>query len=264
MALLRAFFLALALVGALPAAARQAPDDPESRGDRLAAAFDNAGAIEAYEEALARLGDQAGYELRAKHAHVTIDRGMDLAWARDLEAAEPVITRGMELAQALKADYPDRAETWLLLAIANGSAAQFRSGREKVRAGWDIEAYCKEAIRLDPSFPLPYIALGKFYGEIAGLNWFIRQIAQALYGRIPKGSYEQSLEMLDRAIELDPNVSIAHYERGVTLFHMKRDAEAEAAWRRALELPPMTTRDVQHNRRIRRRLGIEPPPVEAP
>lgn len=248
---------AFAAVAIAPASARQASDDLETRGDQLAAAFDNAGAIEAYALALERLGDQAGYELRAKLVHVTVDRGMDLAWARDLEAAEPVIARGMELAQALKADYPERAETWLLLAIANGSAAQFRSGREKVRAGWDIESYCKEAIRLDPSFSLPYIALGKFYGEIAGLNWFIRQIAQALYGRIPKGSYEQSLEMLDRAIELDPDVSIAHYERGVTLYHMKRDAEAEAAWRRALELPPMTTRDVHHNRRIQRTLGLQ-------
>ena len=248
---------AFAAVAVAPASARQASDDPEIRGDQLAAAFDNAGAIEAYAQAIERLGDQAEYELRAKLVHVTVDRGMDLGWGRDQEAAEPLIARGMELAQTLKAAYPERAESWLLLAMANGSAAQFRSGREKVRAGWDIEAFCQEAIRLDPSFSLPYIALGKFYGEIAGLNWFIRQIAQALCGRIPKGSYEPSLEMLDRAIELDPDVSIAHYERGVTLFHMNRDAEAEAAWRRAHELPPMTTRDVHHNRRINRRLEID-------
>ena len=120
--------------------------------------------------------------------------------AGDGKGAEPILKRAFEYAELLKAQYPERSETWLLLAVANRAMAQFRSGKEKVKAGWAIEAYCHESIRLDPDFTITYVALAKFYREVAGLSWLLRTVARALYGRLPSGTYEQSEAMARKAI----------------------------------------------------------------
>jgi tetratricopeptide (TPR) repeat protein len=50
--------------------------------------------------------------------------------------------------------------------------------------------------------------------------------------------YDRALELIDRAITLDPQMAWPHHIRGMTLRGMKRHREAVAEFTRALELNP--------------------------
>ena len=52
------------------------------------------------------------------------------------------------------------------------------------------------------------------------------------------GSYEQAIADYDKAIELDPNVADAHYDRGYSFYEMLRFEEAIRDLSRAIELNP--------------------------
>ncbi len=53
-----------------------------------------------------------------------------------------------------------------------------------------------------------------------------------------RGDFERALDLFTRACELDPQSALAHCNRAGTLFILQRTDEAEAAYRRAVELDP--------------------------
>jgi tetratricopeptide (TPR) repeat protein len=53
---------------------------------------------------------------------------------------------------------------------------------------------------------------------------------------LAEGKYEQALEIIDEAIAKNPNQARFHYVRGNALSYLNRDAEARAAYEKAIEL----------------------------
>jgi len=92
--------------------------------------------------------------------------------------------------------------------------------------------YYQEAIRLDPRYALAYAKL-----SVAAQNLALR------YGIDGPREVEELIATArasaKRSLELDPNLANAHSARGVTLFTIDCNfVEAEAEFRRALELTP--------------------------
>jgi Flp pilus assembly protein TadD len=96
----------------------------------------------------------------------------------------------------------------------------FAQGTTAVRKGQKTEAtkYFTSAVRLDPLFVEARTELG------------------ALYART--GEVSNALEQFDRALELEPNSSMLHYNRSWALLSLGRAAEAESEARRALAINP--------------------------
>src|SRR5215472_7814385 len=53
--------------------------------------------------------------------------------------------------------------------------------------------------------------------------------------------YEEALLTFEHAIELDPNLPLAHYDKGVAFAHLQRNEEALLAYEQAIQQDPTST-----------------------
>ncbi len=249
------FLLPVALVRAQSSA--EAPDATVEallrRGDALQRAFDNAAALDMYRSAYARAPERFDVLLRMTRAHH--DLAQDLLAAGSKTAAEEHFEQAVAFAEQLHARYPDRAETYFFLAATYGNLALFRGGKEKVRIGRAVEEYARQALALDTTYALPYVALGVFYREVSSLNWIQRTFAKVLYGGIPSGTKEDAVRMFEKALALDPSLPLAHYELARTYLAMGRAEAARRHLERVVALPPLTSQDRRNQEDARRRLA---------
>jgi tetratricopeptide (TPR) repeat protein len=228
----RAFVVFTALgIAATPCLARaESFDELVAQAQVRHDAFDLAGALAACERAHGL--EPARLEGLTCLSHMHNDIGVSGA----RRAAEPHYLKAIEYATQAQSKYPDKAVAQFWAAASYGNLALLKGGKEKVRLARNLERDAKRAIELDPSFAPPYVALGIYYRELAELGWFLRQFAKILVGSIPPGSKEDSLRMLQKAVELSPGDVLAQYELGRTYESMGRRKEAADQYRK---LPAM-------------------------
>lgn len=231
-------------------------------GDVAFAALDNETALRNFEAAREQGGETLSFELLARLSRVHTDYSLDLIEAGDREQAKEQMDAALDYALRLEELHPDRAETWFLLAIANGNLAEFEGGRGKVRIGRAVEEYCLRAMEIDPQYAPPYIVLGVFHREVSEVSWIQRLVANTLFGGLPKGSYESSAELLRTAVELDPRIPLAQFELGRTLFRSKLLEEARPFLVTGATLPPMSTLDIRNAREAMHLLEQIPVPEQ--
>lgn len=207
------------------------------RANARHAVHDLGGALRACEEA--HQLDPTRFEGLACQAHLHNDIGFN----GPRTEAEPEYRRAIDAATQAQAMFPDRAEGHFWASASYGNLALLKGGKEKVRLARNFERDAKRAIELDPTFAPPYVGLGIYYRELAELNWFLRQFAKLLAGGVPKGSLEDSLRMLEKAVELDPDLVLARYMLGRTLESMGRKDEAAAAYEKAIATKTQELRD---------------------
>jgi tetratricopeptide (TPR) repeat protein len=245
----RAFLFLLLLVAATTTRAQDTYEALIAAGNEHYEAFENREALAAYEQAHTLQPDS--FEVLALLARTYNDYGRDRLAENQRDAAEKSFETAVSYAEMLKSTYPDRAETYFLLAASYGNLALFKGGKGKVETGRAVEAYSKKAVEIDSTFALPYVVLGIFYREVASLNWLERTAANALFGGVPDGSKAQALDMIQRAIELDPDLNFAHYEMARTYESMDEQAKAAEHYRKVIELPPYTSEDARHQQEAR-------------
>lgn len=207
---------------------------------------------------------EAAQEFEAAH-RLAPDRFEPLEWLshvyNDLghgasgDEAESFYGKATEYAEALRERFPERAESHFWLAAGYGNLALFKGGRDKVRLARDVEASAKKAIALDPGYAPAYVALGIYYRELAELSWVLRTFAKLLYGGLPKGTREDSEEVLRKAVELDAGDILARHELGLTLLSLDRKAEAAEQFRLLLTLPLAEAQDRVNQADARKRLA---------
>ncbi|MEP6911706.1 MAG: winged helix-turn-helix domain-containing protein [bacterium] len=116
--------------------------------------------------------------------------------------------------------------------------------------------YFRKAIDLDPNFAQAYVGLAKVYAtstphqvEAEALVEKALQLdntlseahaTQGFLRMFHRWDWAGASQALDRAIELDPNSSMAHHWKGVYLSLLGRLDEAKAEMQRALELDPLS------------------------
>lgn len=215
-------------------------------GDRAFAALDDEGALRHYEAARDSLGGAESFELLSRLSHSHTHWSLDLIARGDRKEAEVQIDRALDEARILVERYPDRAESWFLLAIAIGNQATFKGGREKVRYGRAVEEYSLRALGLDSTHVPTHVVLGVFYREVAEVSWLQRLVANTLFGGLPRGSYELSEQFLRKAIELDPRAPLAQFELGRTLYYGGHAIDALPHLLAGAELKPTMMLDARN------------------
>ena len=238
--------------------AQAAPAVPEvaaglARGDAAHAAFDYAAARGEYERALAL--EPASVEARTRLAHVLNDLG-EAAAAEGREAgARPLLEEALGIAEGLERDAPDRPEGHHAVAATLGNLTPFLSGPGKVSAARRIDASAKRATELDPCLAPAYAVLGITYRELSSLGGFVRGIAQAALGGLPKGTLADSEWLLRAAVALEPDDPFNRYQLALTLEKQGRLEDAAAQLEQALAPPDREARDRRNRADATARLG---------
>jgi tetratricopeptide (TPR) repeat protein len=203
-----------------------------AEGDSAAARLNVAAAIAAYTRA--HQAAPRDYEAAWKLARTYGDQATLSAKAADQER---YCAQAESLARAAIAIDPRGANGHAFLAVSLGKLALFAGGKRKVRLSHDIETEARTALELDPDQDVAHHVLGVWNREVAELSGFLRFFAKLLYGELPKGTLEASLQHLEKAGRLRPDVIPHRVETGITLASMKRYREAEQALATALEMP---------------------------
>jgi tetratricopeptide (TPR) repeat protein len=222
------------------------------KGDEAYDNFNNISAIEYYEKAYKLDSDNYDILLRlAKAYNSTAD---ELFITRQKDKADPYIVKAVYYSELLQEKFPDSAASYAYLSMAYGTQAQVLGNRERIKMAKKVEENSLKAIEISPDFYLPYVILGIYYREIAKLSWIERTFANAFFGKVPEGSFEDSEKMLKRALAIDPDLMIAAVSLART-YRAKGDKKMEKIYlEKAVKMPVRDFRDKHYLPFMKKRL----------
>ncbi len=210
-------------------------------GDEFYEEFDNLKALEKYKQAYEL--DSTSYEALAKLTRVYNDVSGEYKMQWKKEESEKYVRLAVKSAETFHNKYPDSSLTYTYLAMSYGGLAKLVGSKEKIKLANIIEENAKKAIQLNPDYFLPYLILGIYYREIAGLSWIEKLFANTFLGDVPDGTYEESESMLKKVLAFDPKIIIANFELATTYLQMDREDEAISLYNKLLKLPNNDFRD---------------------
>jgi tetratricopeptide (TPR) repeat protein len=211
------------------------------KGDESYSKFNNVEALSYYEKAHNITPDNFDVLLRLVKTYNAA--GEEYYEYRNRTEAEYYINKALEFADKFRIKFPDSSAVYTYSAMSNGNIALFKGGKEKIKYAKLVEQNAKKSISLNPNAYLPYIILGIYYREIAGLSWLERAFANTFFGNVPSGSYEESESMLKKALSFDPNMIVANYQLAKTYRQMDRGPDEKSLLQKVLILPIRDFRD---------------------
>ena len=223
------------------------------KGDESYSKFNNVEAISYYEKALNITPNN--FEVLLRLVKTYNAAGEEYYEYRNRTEAEYYINKALEFADKFRIKFPDSAEVYSYFAMSNGNIALFKGGKEKIKYAKLVEQNAKKSISINPNAYLPYIILGIYYREIAGLSWIERAFANTFLGGIPSGSYKDSESMFKKALSFDPNMIVANYQLAKTYRQMDKESEEKALLQKVLKLPIRDFRDKFAKEKATKRLN---------
>ncbi len=211
-------------------------------GDMYYSKFDNFDALNSYKKADSLLPNS--YEALSKITlayNNVIEENLDLR--RRKEAAK-YMNNAIKCANLFREKYPDSALTYIYLALTYGNQSMLlKSNKDKIKYANKVKQSAMAAIKMAPNNFFPYIILGIYYREAAKLTWIEKIFAKTIYGGVPEGTFKQAIEMFDKALSLDSNLTVAYFQIAKTYKSMgKKNKELEFL-KKVLKMPIRNFRD---------------------
>lgn len=150
--------------------------------------------------------------------------------------------------------HPKNSDTHLSVAISLGKLVEFMGNKEKIKTSREIKSEAEKALALNPKSDYAHHLLGRWHQNIADMGGATRMIAQLIYGKVPKGSFQEALDHFAKARKLQPNRLIHELEYGRTLAMLGRKKEAKAILSKALMKPNREPDDAAAKIRARKAL----------
>ena len=157
----------------------------------------------------------------------------------------------LDYSQRAAASAPNNAEAQLSVGITYGKMVPLLSTKEQVAASPRIKASAEKAIRLDPRNDLAWHILGRWHRVLADLSPVKRALGPLIYGKLPKGTNEEAVKYLSKAVALNPGRLIHHIELGRAYAQMGREAEARRHITKGLAMPSVEKDDAETKARGR-------------
>ena len=155
--------------------------------------------------------------------------------------------------QAIRADSTHHLG-FIWLAVAEAAVASVEGVKAKVRLSWSIRQHAETAIRLNPDFDSGYHILGRWHYEVAGIGGFARALAKVFVGELPEASYDESIRLYRKAIEIN---DLIHHRFALVkaLTASGRQAEARQELEQIIARPSEKRLDDKHKEDARRMLA---------
>ncbi len=149
---------------------------------------------------------------------------------------------------------PKDAEPQLDIAITLGKMLPFLPVKEQASATPRIKESVDKALALDPKNDTAWHILGRWNRVLADVNRVKRAVAGMLYGRLPKGSYEEAERDMKKAMELNPNRLMHYVELGRIYAQIGRKEDARFYINKGLAMPDVEKDDPETKQRGRETL----------
>ena len=236
-----AIFLILMFMAVIVISKARADVDYLHEGDVFLEKYDNINAVRSYEKAYQL--DPDSYWVLEKLTLACDDAGEELLELKKNDEAEGYINNAVNTAELLQRKYPDSALSYTYLALSYGNIAMFKGGREKIKYAFKVKYNAEKAMKMNPLDVYPYVILGIYYREAAGLNWFERLFAKSFLGGVPEGTYEDSKQMFNKSLSLDNGIISAYYNLSKTYDKLDDRKDEVDCLKKVIQLPVRNFRD---------------------
>lgn len=201
--------------------------------------------------------EPGNYEALWKASSAMVDVGdvIDVKAPGGLEKQKKLYQDAAAYARKAVAANPNDTNGHFQLSAALGMYALGLGNKEKIAMSKEIKAEIEKAIELDPNNDGAYHALSRWHRTIAEIGGAKRLFGSILYGKMPKGSNEEALTYMKKAIEIKPEYINHHLELGRTYLVVKNYKEAAAEFQKCLDLPETTGKDAMYKEEAKKELA---------
>lgn len=219
------------------------------RGNEFMHRFDNARALEEYEQAYAV--DTSNCTVLWKIAEASVNLGEEAGKKEQRQYYQ----FAESWARKAVATCPDTANGHFFVAVTSGKLALFDGGKAKINRSKEVKAEAEKTLQIDPNHHGAYHVLGRWHYELAKLSWILKAFAKIVYGGVPPGAnYEQAVAFFKKAIAIRPDWIHHHMQLGIVYMKIKKPELARQEFQLALDLPVLDHEDEAHKKECRRLL----------
>ncbi|ENN71833.1 hypothetical protein HUJ04_001001 [Dendroctonus ponderosae] len=150
--------------------------------------------IQVIEEVLQRLEDlcldypgNPEFLYRIGKAHHKLADACD-----DKELKEKYLNKGIDACSSALKVVSDHADVHKWYAVLIGSRSKLVPFQDRIHDGNIYKKHVEIALSLNPNDASLHFMLGMFNYELAGLKWYEKKIAAALFGSSPESTYEEA------------------------------------------------------------------------
>jgi len=138
---------------------------------------------------------------------------------------------------------PRDSEAQLSSAITYGKMIPYQGKTEQAAATPLIKAAADKALLLDPRNDNAWHVLGRWNQSLANVTGLKRTFGEMMYGKLPVGTYAESVKCFNKAIAINPN-RLRHYiELGSTYALMNDPKTARRFLEKGLAMPKLEKDD---------------------
>lgn len=224
--------------------------------DRLYGQFKPEEAVRELEKILAL--DSRNFQALIKMARAHIDIGDQIAEHSDNANERRLKQYAVAEEYARKAVRVDASSTWghFWIAAALGNTAIYSPIAKQLELAGEIRAEIEKAMARDPKNGLAYHAYGVWHRKIAEIGGASRVFASVIYGKsLPAGTIDKSIEYLEKAVELNPNVIVSRLELARSFIAKDEWPAARALLNSIEDLPMQFSDDAKHKQKAKELLA---------
>jgi tetratricopeptide (TPR) repeat protein len=222
-------------------------------GDVYHEKYDNVNAVKSYEKAFQNSPNN--YWVLSKLTLAYDDAGEEMLELKKRDESEVYVDKAVTTAELLQNKFPDSSLSYTYLALSYGNIAMFKGGKEKIKYAFKVKLNAEKAIKMNPDDVYPYIILGIYYREAAGLNWFEKLFAKSFLGGVPEGTYEESKHMFYKSLAIDHEIISAYYNLSKTYDKLDDRKNQIDCLNRVIQLPVRNFRDKFAKVKAAKKLG---------
>ena len=127
--------------------------------------------------------------------------------------------------------------------------------KQKIKHLPDVKKSWEEAVRLDPKDATAYHLLGRWSYGLMEINWASKQIAYALFGALPKTSYEEAYNFFLQAENIQPGFWLNNkLQLAQVCMRMGKNEEAKNHLLSALDIAEVTEEDKVSMKKVKKHL----------
>jgi len=149
---------------------------------------------------------------------------------------------------------PNDPEAQLAVGITYGKMLPYLPTKEQVEATPRIKASVDRTLALNPRSDTAWHILGRWNRVLADVNSVKRALAGVIYGKLPKGSNEEAVRCLEKAVSINPNRLMHYIELGRVYAQMGRKDDARRCINKGLAMPNAEKDDPEAKERGREAL----------